>query len=253
MGDSTYERRCAALEAEVDRFVATVAGVDPATPVPTCPGWTVADLVRHHGTTYRWMEYLVRRRCTERIRSRDVPLDLPADPAGYPQWLVAGAAACLRTFRAADPDAPVWTFGADRHVRFWPRRLLAEAVVHRADAELAVGRAPLVPADLAVDSVDELLEILPFFDRVADRLRSLGRAGEVVHLHATDAAGEWLITLADAGFGWARGHGKGAVAVRGTASDLLLLAYGRLPSDGDRCTVHGDRELLTGWLAATAL
>ena len=35
------------VEAESRRFVATLDGVDAATPVPTCPGWTAADLAWH--------------------------------------------------------------------------------------------------------------------------------------------------------------------------------------------------------------
>lgn len=253
MGDASYTRHCAAIEAEVTRIIELVASAEPATPVPTCPGWTIADLIKHHGTTHRWMTHLMRTGATERVWSRDVPLDLPPDARDYPAWLAASAATSSATLRAADPDAPIWSHGVDQHVRFWPRRLLAEAIVHRADAELALGGEPTVDAALAVDVLDECLENLLCYSWVAQRVGALGRDGASVHLHATDIDGEWMITLGGGGFTWTRGHGKGSVAVRGAASDLLLLAYGRLSADDQRCTVFGDQELLTSWLTATAL
>jgi uncharacterized protein (TIGR03083 family) len=248
-----HERYCAAVEAEVARFVGLVAAADPTTPVPTCPGWTIADLVKHHGTTHRWVEHLVRHRATERIWSRDVPLDLPENESQYPAWLAAGGSAALRTLRAAGPDTPVWSHGADQHVRFWPRRLLFEAVVHLADAELALGRRPQIDGETAADGVDELLQHLPFAARVAENIRQLGLDGEAVHLYATDTGTEWVIKIGGGGFTWERGHSEGTATARATAGDLLLLVYGRLRPEHERITTAGDRELLASWLAATAL
>jgi uncharacterized protein (TIGR03083 family) len=253
MGTLSHEQYCAAVEAEVARFVELVNVADPATPVPTCPGWTIADLVKHHGTTHRWMEHLVRHRVTERVWSRDVPLNLPERETAYPTWLAEGAAASLHTLRSADPNTPMWSLGTDQHVRFWPRRLLFEAVVHGADAELALGHDPHIDATTATDGVDEFLENLPFFTWVADRVRELDRDGETAHLHATDTDDAWTITLGGSGFTWERGHGTGTVTTRATTGDLLLLVYGRLRPEDERFTVVGNRELLTSWLKATAL
>jgi hypothetical protein len=47
-----------------------------------------------------------------------------------------------------------------------------------------------------------------------------------VHLHCTDVAGEWFIEPEG---NVDRAHAKGDVAVRGTASDLLLALYDRVP------------------------
>lgn len=49
------------------------------------------------------------------------------------------------------------------------------------------------------------------------------------------------------------GHGKGTVAVRATAANLLLMTYGRIPPPGDAFTVFGDTDLLTCWLEKYAL
>lgn len=247
-----HERYCQAVESEIARIVEVVEGADPATPVPTCPEWTIAALVKHLGGTHRWAEHMVRHRTPERVSFRDVRLDLPDDEADYPAWLAAGAGPLVATLRATGAETPVWSFGVDQHARFWARRMCHETLVHRADAELALGGEPEIDPETAIDGINELLTILSVSHRHASRLRELDRAGETLHLHATDVAGEWIITPGPEEFTWEHGHGKGAVAVRAAASDLLLLVYGRLkPVDG-RVTVFGDASLLQGWLDTTA-
>ncbi|MFI8824929.1 maleylpyruvate isomerase family mycothiol-dependent enzyme [Streptomyces sp. NPDC053431] len=246
---------CERVASAVESFVTLVRGADPATPVPTCPGWTLADLVKHHGTTHRWTEHLVRTRATERVWSTDVPLDLPEDPAAYPEWLAASAEASLRALRAAEPDAPTWSHGADPHVRFFPRRLLFEAVVHRADAERALGREPgPIDPGTAADGIEEFLENLPYFSWVAEPVARLGRDGARLRLAATDSGAAWTLTLGGGGFTWQRrADGEATATVEGTAADLLLLVYGRYAADDPRFTHAGDRTVLDAWRAATAL
>ena len=69
--------------------------------------------------------------------------------------------------------------------------------------------------------------------------------GETLHFHATDGDGEWLVRLEADGPVFTREHSKGDVAARGTASDLLLFAYGRVSVD--QLDVFGDASLLTRW------
>jgi hypothetical protein len=59
-----------------------------------------------------------------------------------------------------------------------------------------------------------------------------------VHLHATDVEGEWLVTLGGSTVAVEHGHAKGDAAVRGTAADLHLWLWGRVPLD--RLEVFGD-------------
>jgi uncharacterized protein (TIGR03083 family) len=247
----TYRRYCDAAEAEIERFIQVVAGADPDLPVPTCPGWSMADLVVHHGTTHRWIAHVVRTRAATRVWSRDVPVEVPFDPAGYPAWLREGAARLVRTLREAPPDTPVWTVGADQHARFWPRRVLFEAVVHRADAEIALGRQPRVDPALAIDGVDELLAILPCYDDIAARVADLGHDGASLHLCAQGTG--WTVTLTGGGFAWTREpDGRSStVTVEGDPTGVLLLAYGRLGAADPSLCVTGDASLLDGWLAAT--
>ena len=69
--------------------------------------------------------------------------------------------------------------------------------------------------------------------------------GETIHLHCTDGDGEWLIRLGAHGVSVVNEHAKGDVAARGTASDLLLMMWGRIPVD--QVEVFGDASLLARW------
>lgn len=152
----------AAVAAETAKFTAALAGADLATPVPSCPDWTLADLVKHTGSVQRWFSTLLHARIQGPPRSREVDLRLPAGTDGYPGWLDDSAAVAADAFAATDPDLPMWAWGADQHARFWARRMLFETLVHRADAELALGLRPTIDRALAVDGIDEFLVNLPF-------------------------------------------------------------------------------------------
>lgn len=248
----TYETHLDAVADAASAYVAAVAGADPATPIPTCPRWTLADLNRHHGTTYRWIDHLVRHRARTRIWSTDLPLDPPADAAGLPDWIAAGAERMVATLRDTDPDTPLWTWGAGRTARFWPRRALFEAVVHRADADIALGRAPDIAAELAADGVEEFLLNLPHAAWIAPRLAGAGPDGESILLRPNESEHGWRILFTQGWFEWGRGD-TGTVEVTGSPGDLLLLTYGRLAADDARLTVTGDASVLDGWLRVLGL
>ncbi len=80
------------------------------------------------------------------------------EPAALLDRSYAGLRREFATRRPADP-ASTW-YGPDQTVGFWIRRMAQETVIHRIDAELGTGQpvAP-VPADLAVDGIDELLKV----------------------------------------------------------------------------------------------
>ena len=68
----------AALEADATRLVELVALADQSAPVPTCPGWTVADVVEHVGTLYRWSAAHVATAAPARLSPRSLDLGLTA-------------------------------------------------------------------------------------------------------------------------------------------------------------------------------
>ncbi|MGQ0802466.1 MAG: maleylpyruvate isomerase family mycothiol-dependent enzyme [Actinomycetota bacterium] len=252
VGPWTHERYCHALDAEIARMADVVRGGDLSTRVPTCPDWSLADLVEHTGIVHRWAAEMVRQLSPERLDRERMDVPVP-EVSARPDWLADGATDVVAAFRGADPNASMWAWGADKHVRFWPRRMLHETTVHRADAELALGRDPVIAADVAVEGIDELLENLPHAARFRPQVRELRGDGESLHFHCTDADGEWTIRLAPDGFSYERDHAKGTVAVRGAAADLLLLLYGRRAPSDDRFDRFGDDALLSRWLEHSAL
>jgi uncharacterized protein (TIGR03083 family) len=250
-GPSGVDHR-AAVATETARFVAAVKGADLETPVPSCPGWTLADLIRHAGSVQRWFSVLLRGRIQEPPRSRDVDLRLPAREDGWADWLADSATEAAGAFAATDPGTPMWAWGADPHARFWARRMLFETLLHRVDAELALGIRPGIDRALAVDGLDEFLVNLPFATPFAPKVANLRGDGETIRFRCTDGDGDWLIRLHPDGFGLdpaREGADAADATVRGAAAALLLLVYGRLPLDAEAFEHTGDQELLARWFA----
>jgi len=218
-----YDRCIDLAVAEIRRMADACRGADPATPVPTCPEWDLLRLVRHTGMVHRWASAMVQRRLQERLDRRELDLGLPEDPAALADWLAAGADVVEHALRGTDPETVVWAWGWPKNAGFWPRRLLHETEVHRADAELALGHHPGVDPALAADGVDELLDNLPHAAYFAPAVAELRGDGEVLALAATDLGAAWRIELVPDGVRWQRAGTAGAQASLALpAADLLL-------------------------------
>ncbi|MGH3156020.1 MAG: maleylpyruvate isomerase family mycothiol-dependent enzyme [Streptosporangiaceae bacterium] len=251
----TEDRLGTGLRESTARLADVVASSDEAARIPTCPDWSLRQLATHVGRAHRWAGEMVDRRVTEILSFREAPDGkLPADPAARPGWLIAGADRLADAVERAGTE-PVWTFLGMLPSRFWLRRMTHETIVHSADAELAVGREVVVPADLAVDAIDE------WFEMVTGDGDNDGQAvplaeGRSLHVHATDeglnGTGEWLVTRTPSGLAVEAGHAKADVAVRGPAGTLLLVLLRRLPTSTPGVDVLGDTSVLTEWLARTA-
>lgn len=127
-----------------------------------------------------------------------------------------------------------------------------ETVIHRADATLAVGAEFTLDEEVALDALDEWMELgsLPQMFEFHPERRELLGPGRTLYFHATDtaAATGWLIDLTGDAIGWRRGHETAAVTVRGPLTDLLLVIYRRRPALGAGIEVLGDVQLLDFWL-----
>lgn len=253
----SYDRYGAEIVAQTDLLRSGIKGADLTVPVPSCPGWNAGQLLRHLGGGHRWAEAIVRTGGTQPLpdeQFRDLSGYTDEDPAVLDAWLAEGAAGLANTLRAAGPDAQVWTPIPGETTAFWARRFTHETVIHRADASLALGVEFAVDEDVALDALDEWMELdsLPQHFEVHPEKRELLRPGRTLHFHATDtapeAAAEWLIDLTGDVIVWRRAHEKAAVAVRGPLTDLLLVVYRRRSARSDGIEILGDAQLLDFWL-----
>jgi uncharacterized protein (TIGR03083 family) len=222
-------------EALLDR--ASRAGL--GTPAPSCPEWTVADLLAHTGATWGWAANLMR---GGDRHDRPTP---PDRDTATPDWAASMRRELLKACTEVDPAAPCWVFRGSRPqaAGFWVRRMAHESAIHRLDAELATGHAPelLFDPELAADGIDELLaNLLPAFMRRRDPVPN----GATVLVHAADAGAAWLLRLrpdepvtVDPVDGAATGADA---SVLGTADAVYRAMWGR-PSTA---VTSGDEELL---------
>jgi uncharacterized protein (TIGR03083 family) len=252
------ERYVAEIEACTAGLAEILAEYDQSLPIPTCPEWTLRQLVTHVGRAHRWAAEITRTRSDAFIPFREVPDGkLPDDRAGQRGWLRAGAALLVDAVREAGSDL-VWSFAGPAPAGFWIRRMAHETLVHRADAQLAAGSEPepLIEPEVAADAIDEWLMLLTGgLGNSGERTKTLP-AGAGLHLHATDdglgGRGEWMIRHDAGGLAVEPGHGKADAALTGPAASLLLVLMRRRPVSDPAVTVYGDSAVVDGWLASTA-
>jgi uncharacterized protein (TIGR03083 family) len=243
------------------RRIREVAPAHLEAQVPTCPDWTMTDLVRHVGQVY-----LHKVECMRLGAEKES--DWP--PAGLvdeePLALLDRSYADLvQELTTRDPaDRGGTWYALDPTVGFWFRRMAQESVIHRVDAEYAAGAAVFpIPGDLAIDGVDELLRVFVAYsvaawsDYFEETLAgSPGRTIKFVAAAAGDVPGvTWLVKTSAGQLtveGGPGGPGEtvaaGApadVTVSGTPGDLLLWTWNREPSgEPSRVTIAGDRDAL---------
>ena len=224
------------FEADLTVISGLAAG-DLTAQVPACPGWDLARLIGHLGRVQRMALAVVPTGAMTPAPGSSLESP-PDDHNALRAYYQSSADALVAALRAKSPDAPAWTFlGGPQTVAFWSRRMAHEHSIHRWDAEGAVGVAQPVAADLAVDGIDE------YFLMVSRQLakRPDFSLGGTVHLHSTDVEGEWMLDITGGVVTVTKEHGKGAAAIRGTASDLVLGLWGRIPlTDPDRFAHFGD-------------
>jgi uncharacterized protein (TIGR03083 family) len=237
-----------ALRREGNLLATAAERTELDTPIPTCPAWRMRDLVRHIGDVHRWARAHVAEGRLKPIGPKDLPEvagPLPEDD-DLLEWFRQGHARLIRTLETADPATECWTFlPAPSPVAFWARRQAHETGIHRADSQSPGGRAGMTPFPprFAVDGVDEML--FGFLSRPAGELRA--DPPRTLHLHATDAEGEWLVRL-DEIVQVRPEHAPADCTVRAPASDLHLLLWNRRTPEG--LDVEGDRSVLSFWRQA---
>ena len=210
------------LRRELNAFGAVLDG-DLSAPVEHCGSWSLTDLAVHMGAGNLWVVAAVREGHGD---SYDESV-APRDRAGLKAWYADTADALVEAL-SVDPSTGAWTIFPPRTVGFWLRRRSQETLMHRWDAEYALGSATPMDAALAADGVAEV------FDTMAPRMVSKGAAG-----HPGQAV---RVTATDSGHRWTYGPGEPVADLSGTAEDLLLMLWGRKPRSTESVTWTGDRE-----------
>ncbi len=204
----------------VIRNNAMAAGLDA--PVPTCPGWTVRDLVVHLGVVHRWARAIMTGQDPRQARDAQVAHEAEAAAvADVLDWLDDGAAALLSTLAVAPDDLEVMFFleNAPAPRRAWARRECHEATIHAVDAMSArLGRPPgadqlWFSAALALDGTDELLR--GFLPRARSRVRSPRPHAVAVQALDAGTVHTWLLSI---------GEGPTAVAYLADESSAAVQA-----------------------------
>ena len=264
-----------ALRHEGELMAQATESAGPDAPVPTCPEWSMRDLVRHTGGVHRWATGYV---AEARKELWDVDLDDVVgtwpDDAALARWLRDGCVRLADALATAPPDLECWTFlRAPSPLAMWARRQAHETAVHRVDAELAAARAapragaigaPVVgvspfAATFAADGIDELLTC--FVTRRSTGLRS--RQAMALTVRCSDDEQRWTLHIDEDG-ATARatlaadedeaapefesesesaiesevGTGPVAATVRGRAADLYLALWNR--GGAEHLTVDGN-------------
>ncbi len=223
--------------------------------VPSCPGWTVADLVFHLGEVQAFWTLVLR-------AGGGLPSDADEAAAKDPGddllgWWRSSSAGLVEQLKGMDPTAPSWCWwnpsnSSDAAGVAW--RQAHEAVVHRWDAEAAVGDVRPIDPALAADGVDE------FVARYLVGGHWSGPSG-VVLLRPTDVDSAWRFGCGSASldpdggpFRLPDDHDGPPVPttiVSGTAEQLDLLLWRRI--DADPAHIDGDAALLDAFLAWPSL
>ncbi|MBP0452267.1 maleylpyruvate isomerase family mycothiol-dependent enzyme [Kitasatospora sp. RG8] len=239
-------------------FRAAVASApDLDAPVPTCPEWTLFDLAQHLGGGDRFWAAIVSAGPADappaEAAAERAALTPPREREALVAWLEESTQLLLGVLREAGPDAGCWAWWSGlqtpRTSGGVARHRVQESAVHTYDAQLAAGAPQPLPAEVAVDGVEEFL-----FTCVAT-LSAWPHKPTAFDFHAAEGR-SWRLTVDGDGARTVRlpaaGGGEGldapGISLHATAGELVLFLYNRVPADSLR--IDGDaglNDLLRDW------
>lgn len=241
------ESHIEAIDKAGRRMVEVLRDTDLEQAVPSCPGWTSRDLLRHLGGVHRWATIFVVTGRTHAI-TEDREYRWPPDETLL-DWFELGHQNLTGALREAPIDLECWTFlASDSPLQHWARRQAHETAIHQIDAELAAG-TPVQPFDpmLAADGVDEYLTA--FIQRPGRGPRS--EEPRSISVSCSDTGDSWTVAY-DSSQATAKrlADPDADASVRGTATDLYLWVWRRLSRD--RAELSGRSDVIDDWNTITA-
>nr|WP_202450918.1 maleylpyruvate isomerase N-terminal domain-containing protein [Streptomyces sp. SID4948] len=233
--------------------------------VPTCPEWTLFDLVQHLGDGRRsWAATIAAGPAATAKSTVPGAPAAPRERAALLAWLAQSTEQLLSALRESGPDRGCWTWwGRSQSPQTCgavARHQLQEIAMHTYDAQITLDAPQPLPNEVALDGVEEFLLTVcattsawPYEPAAVDVHVDVP-ADVPVDGHATEGR-SWQVSLSADGARITRlatpgtpptavGAASDAVgaSLRGTAGELVLALYGRRPVD--TLKVDGDRRLL---------
>lgn len=209
--------------------------------VPGCPGWDVRALVRHTGGVHRFWGTIALKRLADPSEVGEIAI--PDTDEDLLAWFEEGVEWLVGVLAHADPGEQLWTWSRRKNMGFVQRRVAQETAVHRWDAESASGIEEPIELSLAADGIDEIIDTF-----VPVQEAPITGSGQTILLFESDSDMDWPLRLGREGLELGFGDEEVDVEVRATASDLLLMLWGRVdPKDLD---VSGDSAVLNHLLDA---
>jgi uncharacterized protein (TIGR03083 family) len=228
------------LSADYQLLVAAIP--DAPVDVPSCPGWTTKDLAKHMAHVYLGQAFVVETGSQAENKEHLAPYPRTEDYLEFMGW---GYEAITKALDINRPERPTWSWHhSDNSVDFWFRRMAHETVIHRIDAELAVGAVTPIDEALALDGVDEVLDFLPL-------LGSWPEAPNVdfgiVSIVASTAAGTkvWDLSFTDKAAtvsAAAEPNETARLVISGDAEAMDLYLWGRIDLSDPRISITGEGE-----------
>ncbi len=206
--------------------------------VPSCPGWTIADVLAHTMTVHRRVRWILAGNDPDDFSYQRPEVALLESE--YRLGLLELIAAIRDAPETLEVYTP-WPAGPAR--QFWARRQAHETAIHRIDVELAVGYGVTgFEPEFAADGVDELLVGMAQF---AFATAGVDRA-QTVALTPLDANVSWTVRLRPEKVTVSHGADDHAdLNVFGLASDLYRWVWNR--AGDDEITLRGDLTLADRW------
>lgn len=221
-----------------------LAAAIPKAPVdvPSCPGWTTNDVAKHMAHVYLGQAFVVETGSQAENKEHLAPYPRTEDFIEFMSW---GFDAITKALDIDRPERPTWSWHhSDHTVDFWFRRMAHETVIHRIDAEQAVGTVSKIDEALALDGVDEVLDFLPLMGSwpevpnvdfgIVSIVASTEDETKVWDLNFTDKAA--TVSAAD------HVNASAHLVISGDAEAMDLYLWGRIDSSDPRISLTGEGE-----------
>ncbi|MEU3253233.1 maleylpyruvate isomerase family mycothiol-dependent enzyme [Streptomyces sp. NPDC006997] len=215
--------------------------------VPTCPGWTLFDLVQHLGGGDRFWAAVVSAGPADTppvtaVTAR-ATVSAPRDREALLTWLTESTNLLLTALRQAGPDNGCWTWWPASHSPRTSgavaRHRVQETAVHTYDAQLTLDAPQPLPDTLALDGVDE------FLSTCCATPSPWPHTPTTFDFHTLDGH-SWRMTVDETGAHpvplTAIPPTTPGVSLQATPSDLVLFLYDRPPTSPVQIT--GDPSLI---------